>query len=83
MPTPIRAHRLSDTTSLLIDALREVFPHHATYEDVLAELVRFYLARQKRMARDVLVYLQEHGHPEMASMDFSRPNRYDLPPEQR
>ncbi len=83
MPTPNRVIRLSDRTDHLLEALYEAWPErHATYEDVMAEILRFYLAHQRGVTRDVRAWLKDH-YPELAELDFSRPSRYDLPPEQR
>lgn len=83
-PTPNRVYRLSDATTLYLEALREVFPRsHATYEDVLAELVRFYLSHQRAVTADVRDFLRRQGYADLAETDFSRPSRYDVPPEQR
>lgn len=83
-PTPNRVYRLKDATSLYLEALRDVFPvSHATYEDVMAEILRFYLSHQRGVTEDVRDWLRRNGYPELAETDFSRPSRYDVPPEQR
>lgn len=79
-----RVHRLSESTNVLLQALYECWPtRHATYEDVLSEVLRFYLSHQRGLTKEVRDWLAANGYPELASQDFARSSRYDLPPEQR
>lgn len=58
---PVSAYRLADETAILLRAIKESRPREfLTYEELIAELVRFYLAHQRTLSAEVTRWMAAH-----------------------
>ncbi len=66
-----RVHRLSDDVNVLLQALYETWPTpHATYDDVIGDLIRSKLARDRGRKRDVILWLSSRGYADLLKREF-------------